>query len=118
MQNKKKRVAQTARAAQTAGTFACEQWHAFGDVSAPINRNGYVTIKVEDTNGEFHQSKQKDTDTWVIWAIFYQVWLEIREVGEWQAADCTIENCYADFGPCANDDCHRESGQDGYCTPL
>ena len=57
-------------AAQTAGTFACEQWDVFSDVSAPINTNVYVTIKVEDTNGEYHQSKQKDSGTCVIWAIF------------------------------------------------
>ena len=105
-------------AAQTAETFACEQWNVFSDVSAHINTNGYVTIKAEDTKGEFHQLKQTDSGTWVNWPIFYEVWFKIREVGKWQAADYTIENCYADFGPCANDDCHRESGQDGYCTPL
>jgi len=156
-------------AGRTAGIFACEQWDVFSDVSAPINTNGYVTIKVEDTNGEFHQLKRKDSGTWVNWAIFYQVWLKVREVGKWQAADYTVkvdadavfnpqrlrtwlstkpgdsphglyyencpnvqmgffghleiishtavqvltqylENCYAEFGPCANDGCDWKFG--------
>merc|ERR1712051_723169 len=70
-------------AARTAGIFACEQWDVFSDVS--------VTIKVEDTNNEFHQLKRKDSGTWVNWAIFYQVWLKVREVAKWQAADYTIK---------------------------
>merc|ERR1712051_1117376 len=78
-------------AGRTAGIFACEQWDVFSDVSAPINTNGYVTIKVEDTNNEFHQLKRKDSGTWVNWAIFYQVWLKVREVAKWQAADYTIK---------------------------
>jgi len=40
----------------------------FGDVSVPITNNGYVTIKVEDTLGEFHQLKRKDSGTWVNWS--------------------------------------------------
>merc|ERR1711878_171779 len=56
-------------AARGAGIFACEEWGVFSDVSVPIDHtNGYVTIKVEDTFGEFHQ-------------------LKIRELGKWQAAD-------------------------------
>merc|ERR1712137_1268675 len=50
-------------AARGAGLFACEQWDVFSDVSVPLV-NGYVTIKVEDTFGEFHQLKRKDSATW------------------------------------------------------
>merc|ERR1712001_638684 len=77
-------------AVRTAGIFACEQWDVFSDVSAAM-ATGYVTTKVEDTNGEFHQLKRKDSGTWVNWAIFYQVWRKIREVGKWQSADYTIK---------------------------
>jgi len=77
-------------AARGAGLFACEQWDVFSDVSAPLV-NGYVTIKVEDTFGEFHQLKRKDSGTWVNWGMFYQVWVKIREVGKWQTADYTVK---------------------------
>jgi len=156
-------------AVREAGIFACEQWDVFSDVSVPINTNGYVTIKVEDTFGEFHQLKRKDTGTWVNWGIFYQVWVKIRDVAKWQSADYTIkvdadavfspqrlrtwlsskpgdsphglyyencpnvqygffghleimtktavqvltqylENCHAEFGPCANDGCDWKFG--------
>ena len=56
-------------AGRTAGIPAYEQVDVYSDVSAPINTNGYVTIKVEDTNGEFHQLRQQDPD------VSYQVWL-------------------------------------------
>merc|ERR1711963_905283 len=79
-------------AAQGKGIFACEQWDVFSDVSVPIDHtNGYVTIKVEDKFGEFHQLKRKDSGTWVNWGIFYQIWVKIRELGRWQAADYTIK---------------------------
>merc|ERR1711992_169501 len=73
-----------------AGIFACEQWDVFSDASAPLN-NGYVTIKVEDGFGEFHQLKRKDSGTWVNWGLFYQVWVKIREVGKWQSQDYTVK---------------------------
>jgi len=78
-------------AAQGKGIFACEQWDVFSDVAVPIDANGYVTIKVEDVYGEFHQLKRKDSGTWVNWGMFYQIWVKIREVGKWQAADYTVK---------------------------
>merc|ERR1712012_1406713 len=77
-------------AARGAGLFACDQWDVFSDVSAPLV-NGYVTIKVEDTFGEFHQLKRKVSGTWVNWGMFYQVWVKIREVGKWNTADYTVK---------------------------
>merc|ERR1712213_233555 len=119
-------------AARGAGLFACEQWDVFSDVSAALV-NGYVTIKVEDTFGEFHQLKRKDSGTWVNWGMFYQIWVKIREVGKWRDADYTVkidadavfvpqhleiisktavevltkclEDCHSVFAPCANDGC-------------
>jgi hypothetical protein len=78
-------------AALGAGIFACEQWDVFGDVTVPIAGTGYDTIKVEDEFGEFHQLKRTDSGTWVNWGMFYQVWVKIREVGKWKAADYTIK---------------------------
>jgi len=78
-------------AAQGAGIFACEQWDVFSDVSVPIDANGYVTIRVEDTFGEFHQLKRKDSGTWVNWGLFYQVWVKLRDVGKWKGADYVIK---------------------------
>merc|ERR1719330_622488 len=60
-------------------------------LSVPIDANGYLTIKVEDTFGEFHQLKRKDSGTWVNWGMFYQIWVKIREVGKWQNADYTVK---------------------------
>merc|ERR1719210_914262 len=77
-------------ATQGKGIFACEQWDVFSDVSVPMD-NGYVTLKVEDKFGEFHQLKRKVSGTWVNWGLFYQVWVKIREVGKWQANDYTIK---------------------------
>merc|ERR1712018_48857 len=46
---------------------------------------------VEDEFGEFHQLKRKNSGTWVNWGLFYQVWVKIREVGKWKAADYTVK---------------------------
>jgi len=74
-----------------ASIFACDQWDVFADVSAPLGPAGYVTIKVEDALGEFHQVRRKGTGTWVNWATFYQVWIKIREVGKWETTDYTVK---------------------------
>jgi len=152
--------------------FACEQWDVFADVSTPLGQSGYVTIKVEDEFNEFHQVKRKETGAWVNWAMFYQVWKKVREVGKWEVTDYTVkadpdavfvpsrlrnylatkkgdsphglyfencknvqygffgnlevithggtqvltkylENCHAEFAPCANDGCDWKWGSWG-----
>merc|ERR1712238_393532 len=123
-----------------ASIFACDQWDVFADVSVPLGPSGYVTIKVEDALGEFHQVRRKGTGTWVNWATFYQVWIKIREVGKWETTDYTVkldadavfvpqrlrdwlsskpgdspnglyyENCHEKFAPCANDGCDWKFG--------
>jgi len=50
-------------AAQSKGIFACEQWDVFSDVSVPIDKDGYKTIKVDDKFNEFHQLKRKNSGT-------------------------------------------------------
>jgi len=52
---------------------------------------GYPIIKVEDTFNEFHRVKRKLSGTWVNWALFYQVWLKVRELGKWEQADWTVK---------------------------
>jgi hypothetical protein len=62
----------------------------FSDVSVPVGP-GYTTVKVEDVNNEFHQVKRKETGAWVNWALFYQVWVKVREVGKWRQGDYVIK---------------------------
>jgi len=73
-----------------ASLFGCDQWDVFSDASAAIS-DDYQTMKVEDTFGEFHQVKRKTTQSWVNWALFYQVWVKVREVGKWESADWTVK---------------------------
>jgi len=70
--------------------FSCDAWDVFSDVDGPLG-NGYSLIKVEDTFNEFHQLKRKDSGTWVNWALFYQIWVKVREVGKWQQGDYTVK---------------------------
>jgi len=76
--------------AQGASIFACEQWDVFSDGEASLDQ-GYPIIKVEDTFNEFHNVKRKISGTWVNWALFYQVWLKVRELGKWEQADWTVK---------------------------
>jgi len=73
-----------------ASIFGCEAWDVFSDVSVPVSAD-YTTVKVEDVNGEFHQVKRKETKTWVNWALFYQVWLKVRDLGKWSQAGWTVK---------------------------
>lgn len=69
--------------------FACDSWDVFADVN--VSLGGYTTIAVEDRFGEFHQIKRTDTDSWVNWGMFYQVWVKVREVGKWEQFDYTVK---------------------------
>jgi len=55
--------------------FACDSYDVFSDVDAQIGSN-YPTIKVDDTENEFHVIKRKDTTdgSWVNTGMFKQVW--------------------------------------------
>merc|ERR1712073_248155 len=92
-----------------------------------------------DTYQEFHQLKRKETGAWVNWAMFFQVWWKVRELGVWHDHDWTIkvdpdavflparmrtwlsgradtehgvyfEDCHEVFAPCANDGCDWKWG--------
>jgi len=75
---------------QGASIFACEQWDVFSDGDAKLDQ-GYQIVKVEDTFNEFHRVKRKISGTWVNWALFYQVWVKVRELGKWEQADWTVK---------------------------
>jgi len=73
-----------------ASIFGCDQWDVFSDASVAIS-DDYQTIQVYDTHDEFHQVKRKVTQSWVNWAMFYQVWVKVREAGKWEHADWTVK---------------------------
>jgi hypothetical protein len=70
--------------------FACDFWDVFSDDIGTID-NTYGLIKVEDTFGEFHRVKRKVKGTWVNWGLFYQVWIKLREVGNFRKADYVVK---------------------------
>jgi len=73
-----------------ASIFGCESWDVFGDVAAPIGL-GYSAIRVGDKFGEVDQIKREETGTWVNWALFYQVWVKVKEIGRWQGQGWTVK---------------------------
>jgi len=72
-----------------ASIFGCEGKNVFSDAAVDLGK-GIFTIQVEDTYNEFHQIK-RETGSWVNWAIFFQVWMKVREVGTWHEHDFTIK---------------------------
>merc|ERR1712161_114073 len=70
--------------------FSCGDWDVFSDVRVDIG-GGYSTQMVQDVNNEFHQIKRKVSGTWVNWAMFYQVWLQIRFLGKWETKSWTVK---------------------------
>jgi len=73
-----------------ASIFGCEGKDVFADVQVDLGK-GTKTIQVFDTHNEFHQVKRKETGSWVNWAMFYQVWVKIRELGHWHDYDYTVK---------------------------
>jgi len=73
-----------------ASIFGCEGKNVFSDAAVDLG-DGILTIQVEDTYNEFHQIKREQTGSWVNWAMFFQVWMKVREVGTWHDHDYTIK---------------------------
>jgi len=69
--------------------FACDAWDVFSDVSGNIG--DYPMVQVEDVFSEFHRVKRKGTGSWVNWAMFYQVWVKVREIGKWRQGDYVLK---------------------------
>lgn len=70
--------------------YGCDAWDVYADVAVPID-GSYSTIKVDDVFNEFHRIKRKTSGTWVNWAMFYQVWVKVRDVGRWENKGWTIK---------------------------
>jgi len=73
-----------------ASIFGCEGKTVFSDEVVHLG-GGYHTVQVVDTYNEFHQVKRKETGNWVNWAMFFQVWWKVREMGVWHDHDWTIK---------------------------
>jgi len=72
------------------GVFSCPGNDVFSDAAVNIGQ-GYDTIKVDDTQNEFHLIKRKKSKTWVNTGMFKQVWKKISEKGTWEDFDWVIK---------------------------
>jgi len=72
------------------GVFACPGNDVFSDVEVSLGA-GYSTVKVTDSENEFHVVKRKKTKTWVNTGMFKQVWKKIDEIGAWKDFDWVIK---------------------------
>jgi len=72
------------------GVFSCPGNDVFSDAVVNIGQ-GYDSIKVDDTEGEFHLVKRKKTKTWVNTGMFKQVWKRIDDKGTWKEFDWVIK---------------------------
>merc|ERR1712217_678537 len=75
--------------------FGCEAYQVYSDVvtwiSDPENRK-YETVKVEDTNNDFHQEKRKKTGTWINANMFIATWKLIqKEESLWKNKDWIVK---------------------------
>merc|ERR1712151_264156 len=61
------------------------------DVETWLAPEKVSTIKVDDTNGDFHFAKRKKTGTWINSNIFIAAWKAIKEEGVWSSKDWTVK---------------------------
>jgi len=74
-----------------ASIFGCEQWRVYSDVETWLTPGKVNTVKVEDTNGDFHFAKRKKTGTWINSNMFIATWKAIKEEGLWSGMDWTVK---------------------------
>merc|ERR1719422_2861191 len=58
--------------------FSCAEWAVYSDVVAPLG-GGDMTIQVEDTKGDWHLLRRKDTKSWVNTGMFVRVWKKVQD---------------------------------------
>merc|ERR1719512_674816 len=58
--------------------FSCAEWAVYSDVVAPLG-GGDMTIQVEDTKGDWHLLRRKDTQSWVNTGMFVRVWKKVQD---------------------------------------
>jgi len=76
-----------------ASIFGCEAYKVYSDVLTWLapDPNKYETVKVEDTNKDFHQEKRKKTGTWINANMFIATWKVIQKDDDWKNKDWTIK---------------------------
>jgi len=74
-----------------ASIFGCEEYRVYSDVEAWLSPNKINTIKVDDTEGNFHFAKRKKMGTWVNSNLFIAAWKKIRDEGAWTKWDWTVK---------------------------
>jgi len=74
-----------------ASIFGCESYRVYSDVSTWLSPKDVFTVKVDDTNNDFHFAKRKKTGTWINSNIFIATWKKIQEEGFWESKDWTVK---------------------------
>merc|ERR1712151_915180 len=70
--------------------FACDAQDVYSDVEVSLG-GGVSTIKVEDTDKDFHFAKRKTTGAWINTGMFMQVWKAIGKKGAYSSYDWTVK---------------------------
>jgi len=70
--------------------FSCAEWAVYSDVVAPLGGDD-MTIQVEDTKGDWHLLRRKDTHTWVNTGMFVRVWQKIQDAGHYSNHNWVIK---------------------------
>merc|ERR1719336_216215 len=70
--------------------FSCAEWAVYSDVVAPLG-GGDMTIQVEDTKGDWHLLRRKDTQSWVNTGMFVRVWKKVQEAGHYRNHNWVIK---------------------------
>jgi len=71
--------------------FGCESYRVFSDVSTWLSPGKVETVKIEDTENNFHFAKRKVTGTWINSNMFIQTWKKIKEENMWNSKDWTVK---------------------------
>jgi len=70
--------------------FSCAEWAVYSDVVVPLG-GGDMTTQVEDTKGDWHLLRRKDTHTWVNTGMFVRVWKKIQDAGHYSNHNWVIK---------------------------
>lgn len=70
--------------------FACDAQDVYSDVEVSLG-GAVSTIKVEDTDKDFHFAKRKTTGAWINTGMFMQVWKAIGKKGAYSSYDWTVK---------------------------
>lgn len=76
-----------------ASIFGCEAYNVYSDVVTWLapGPHKYETVKVDDTENDFHQEKRKKTGTWINANMFIATWKVIQKEGLWKDKDWTVK---------------------------